>query len=175
MRRLTDADALRRLMRALGNRAVSPGRVYFTGGATAILLQWRPSTIDVDLRLDPDQDAVLRAIADLKDALDINIELAAPSDFIPELPGWRDRSLFIAREGLLDFFHYDFYAQCLSKIERGHATDAGDVQSMLVNGLVDRARLAELFAAIEPHLYRYPAIDVAAFRRRVNEVVAARQ
>jgi hypothetical protein len=33
---------------------------------------------------------------------------AAPSHFIPELPGWETRSLFIAREGLVSFYHYDF-------------------------------------------------------------------
>lgn len=172
MRSLTDRDRLQRLMHALGRAATTPGRVYFTGGATAVLLAWRASTIDVDLRLEPDQDSVLRAIADLKDALDINVELAAPSDFIPELPGWRERSRFIAREGRLDFYHYDFYAQCLSKIERGHEADVADVASMMNSGLVERAKLMELFAAIEPNLYRYPAIDAADFRRRVAAAAA---
>lgn len=172
MRSLTDSVRLRRLMRALGQAAAATGRVYFTGGATAVLLEWRASTIDVDLRLEPDQDTVLRAIADLKDSLDINVELASPSDFIPELPGWRDRSRFITREGPLDFHHYDFYAQCLAKIERGHTTDTADVASMISTGLVDRARLGELFAAIEPQLYRYPALDPADFRRRVTAVTS---
>lgn len=173
MRSLTDHARLRRFMHALGQAAKTPGRVYFTGGATAVLLAWRPTTIDVDLRLEPDQDAVLRAIAGLKETLDINVELASPSDFIPELPGWRDRSPFIARDGKLDFHHYDFYAQCLSKIERGHATDGADVASMIATGLVAPAKLVELFAAIEPQLYRYPAIDPADFRRRVDAVAGA--
>lgn len=34
--------------------------------------------------------------------------------------------------------------------------------------LIESARLLELFAAIEPQLFRYPAIDPAAFRRRVE-------
>ena len=38
---------------------------------------------------------------------------------------------------------------------------------MLSGGLVERARLMELFEAIEPGLFRYPAIDPAAFRRKV--------
>lgn len=173
MRSLTDQTRLRRFMRELGEAAAAFGRVYFTGGASAVLLAWRPTTIDIDLRLEPDQDTVLRAIAGLKDALDINVELAAPSDFIPELPGWRDRSPFIAREGKLDFHHYDFYAQCLSKIERGHASDGADVASMISSGLVAPARLAELFAAIEPQLYRYPALDPADFRRRVAAAVGS--
>lgn len=38
---------------------------------------------------------------------------------------------------------------------------------MMASGLVEPARLQELYDAIEPELYRYPAIDPAAFRRKV--------
>ena len=51
----------------------------------------------------------------------MNVELAAPDDFIPPLPGWRERSLHIVQQGLVDFFTLMiFYAQALAKIERGH-------------------------------------------------------
>src|SRR2546422_10047243 len=86
MRRLVDADRLRRLMRALGKEARSEARVYLTGGASAVLLGWRGSTIDVDLKIEPEQDEVLRAIPELKDRLEVNVELASPGDFLPELP-----------------------------------------------------------------------------------------
>ena len=33
-----------------------------------------------------------------KDTLDVNVELAAPDQFIPALPGWRERSEFIAEQ-----------------------------------------------------------------------------
>ena len=59
------------------------------------------------------------------------------------------------------FRHFDLYAQALSKIERGHAQDEGDVREMFDRGLVDRVKLLEYFSAIEPRLYRYPAIDPA--------------
>jgi hypothetical protein len=36
------------------------------GGATAILFGWRASTVDVDLCVVPERDAVFRAIPDLK-------------------------------------------------------------------------------------------------------------
>jgi hypothetical protein len=39
---------------------------------------------------------------------------------------------------------------------------------MIERGLVEPSRLAELYDAIEPQLYRYPAIDAAAFRRKVR-------
>ena len=34
------------------------------------------------------------ALAELKEELDLNIELASPDDFIPEVPHWRERCLF---------------------------------------------------------------------------------
>ncbi len=128
---------------------------------------WRSSTIDVDLRLEPDIDSLLRALPALKEDLGVNIELTSPPDFIPELPGWRDRSPFVFREGNVDIHHFDFYSQALSKIERGFSQDLEDVRHMLESGRVEPARLQELYDAIEPELFRYPAVDPAAFRRKV--------
>lgn len=54
MRQLTDASRLRQFMRLLGQRARSPGRVYLVGGACAVLLNWRPTTIDIDLEIGPE-------------------------------------------------------------------------------------------------------------------------
>jgi hypothetical protein len=158
-------------MEGLGRHARGPGRVYLTGGATALLEGWRASTVDVDLKLDPEPAGAFEAIAHLKDALDVNVELAAPDDFIPPLPGWRERSRFIERHGPVDFFHYDFRAQALSKLARGHARDLADVDAMLGRGLVTKDALREAFEAIVPALVRYPGIDAAAFRVRVERVV----
>ena len=69
------------------------------------------------------------------------------------------------------FFHYDFYAQALSKLERGHDKDMGDVGEMLRSGHVERPELLRLFEVIEPLLYRFPAIDPATFRRAVEDFV----
>jgi hypothetical protein len=158
-------------MRALGREARRSARVYFTGGTTAVLLGWRDSTVDVDLRLVPEEDAVYRALPQLKEDLQMNIELAAPSDFIPELPGWEGRSAFIGQEGLLAFHHYDLYSQALAKIERGHARDVADVDALLSGGHIDRGKLSSFYEAIEPSLYRFPAIDPAAFRAAVARAV----
>jgi len=170
MRRPVDAARVREFMRALGREADRAGRAYFTGGSTAVLLGWRDSTIDIDLKLEPESDRLLRAIADLKERLDLNLELAAPDQFIPELPGWRERSQWIAREGKLDFHHYDVYAQALAKIERGHAQDRDDVEQMIARQLVEPAELERRFDEIEPLLYRFPAIDAPSFRRAVEAV-----
>ena len=172
MRELTDAQRLRAFMQALGAEADRDTRVYFTGGATAVLLGWRQTTIDADIALVPESDRLLRALPRLKESLRMNVELASPAHFIPELPGWAERSPFIAREGRVSFHHYDLYSQALSKIERGHAQDRQDVAEMLQRGLVEPVRMRELFAAIEPKLYRYPALDPASFRRAVEEALA---
>jgi hypothetical protein len=172
MRALADAARIRAFMRALGRTAPAQGRIIFTGGATAVLLGWRESTIDVDIKLVPDQDAVLRAIPALKESLHLNVELASPDDFIPVREGWADRSPFVGQEGRLAFHHFELVAQALAKIERGHAQDLADVRTMLDRGLVSVEQVRNEFLAIEPNLYRYPAIDPAAFANAVAAVVA---
>jgi hypothetical protein len=151
-------------MTALGQRAHGPGRIYFTGGGTAVLFGWRATTIDLDLKAEPEPRGFFEAIAELKETVDLNLELASPDDFIPALPDWRERSILIARRHEVDFYHYDLYAQALAKIERGHQRDLADVRAMLGRGLIKRERLLELFGAIEPELIRYPAIEPRALR-----------
>lgn len=157
-------------MDAVGRAAKREIRLYFTGGATAVLSGWRSSTIDVDILMVPEDDQVFRSLPELKESLELNIEMASPADFIPEVPGWRDRSPAIDRRGKVAYYHYDLYAQALAKVERGHAQDEADVQEMIHRGLVDRSRLMQHFEQIEPLLYRFPAIDPASFRRAVERV-----
>ncbi len=162
-------------MRALGAAARDEARVYFTGGASAVLLGWRATTVDVDLAIVPDRDELLRVLPGLKNDLALNIELASPADFIPELPGWQDRSVFVAREGKVGFYHYDFHAQALAKIERGHAQDRNDVDEMLKRGLVQPETLRALFETVAQSLHRYPAVDERAFRRALDAALAPRE
>lgn len=83
MREQADATRVRALLRELGRAARTEARLYLTGGATAVLEGWRPTTLDVDLRLEPETDKLLRRLAQLKEELDVNVELASPPDFIP--------------------------------------------------------------------------------------------
>jgi hypothetical protein len=156
-------------MAALGDRVRGPGRIYLAGGATALLHGWRKMTIDVDLKPDPEPPGLFEAIADLKNELDINVELAGPDDFIPPIPDWRQRSVFIARHGPVEFYHYDPYGQALSKLQRRHGRDLLDVKSMVRDGLIRTGRLREMFDQIEPALIRYPAVDPASFRASVED------
>jgi len=107
MRAEADAPRVVALLRALGTAAREETKAYLTGGATAVLVGWRSSTIDVDLKLEPERDELLRRIAELKEELDINMELASP-----------------------------------------------------------------LFSEIEPQIFRYPALDSAAFRAKVERAFA---
>ena len=110
----------------------------------------------------------MRALPVLKDRLAINIELASPPDFIPELPGWRERSPLLFSEGNVSVHHFDLYSQALSKIERGFQHDLADLAAMIDRHLVEPGLLRTLYDGIEPQLYRYPAIDPPAFRRKLD-------
>jgi hypothetical protein len=172
MRELADAGRIGRFMRELGAHADRETRVYFTGGVTAVLLGWRLTTIDADLVIVPESDSLYRALPALKEELRINVELASPAHFIPELPGWRERSPLIGREGRIWFHHYDLHAQALAKVERGHRQDLHDVAEMLSRGLVERGQLRAFYEQIEPQLHRYPAINAASFRRALESALA---
>lgn len=80
MRPPVDAARVRALARELSNAAREPTTLYLTGGSTAVIEGWRASTVDVDLRLEPDSDALLRRIAEVKNQLDINIERGFEQD-----------------------------------------------------------------------------------------------
>jgi len=170
MRPRADAERVRAFARELGRLTRKPARIYLTGGATAVLEGWRASTVDIDVRFEPDTDELLRNLPDLKERLQVNVELASPPDFIPELPQWRERSPFLFREGVLDVHHFDPYSQALSKVERAFDQDLDDVRDMIDRGLVEPSRALELYNAIEPELFRYPAIDPGTFRARVQAV-----
>ena len=171
--RLTKEKLLKFLDR-LGASAKAPGTCFITGGGSALLLGWRETTIDVDLKFDPEPAGVFDAIPSLKRELQINVELAAPSDFLPPLKQWRERCKFIGRYGQLEVYHYDFHSQALSKLERGHAKDLLDVTEMLRRALVTPAELLAHAEAIRPDIKRYPAVDEESFVRRVREFLEER-
>jgi len=147
-------------------------RMYLTGGATAVLEGWRDSTVDIDVRFEPDADAALSRISEIKERLEVNVELASPLDFLPALPSWQERSRFRFREGNLEVFDFDPYSQAMSKLERGFELDLLDVRSMIQAKQVEPAKLASLFEEIEAQLYRFPSVDPASLRQAVESLVA---
>ena len=173
MRKAVDADRVRRFMREAGAAAAREGVCYLAGGTSAVLIGWRATTVDVDLKLEPEQDELMRALPGIKDRLAINIELASPAEFIPLPVGWEERSESVGREGRLTFRHFDFYSQALAKLERGHSLDVADVREMLSRGLVEPRALGARFLEIEPELYRFPAVDPLAFAGAVGELLGS--
>ena len=138
-----------------------------------MLIGWRTTTADIDLVMRPESDAMLRAIPALKERLQLNVELASPDQFIPVPAGWESRSPIVKRIGRVTVRHYDFSAQALAKIERGHTRDLADVRAMLAHGLINAVTIREQFAGMEPELYRFPAIDPPSFRHAVDDMFPA--
>src|SRR5947209_18074555 len=103
-------------MKAIAAEAKTPGKIYFTGGATALAFGLREQTIDIDIKLDPEPQGSFEAIARLKNTLDCNVELASPDNFIPASNDWREQSPHIETIGKVEFYHYDLGLQALSKI-----------------------------------------------------------
>ena len=168
MREVADRARIEAFLAALAHEATAETNIYVVGGTSAVLVGWRQATIDVDLVMRPESDAMLRAIPFLKEKMQLNVELASPDQFIPVPPGWEERSPVITRIGRVTIRHYDFSAQALAKVERGHARDLADVDAMLARGLISVADVRGQFARMEPELYRYPAIDPRSFREAVD-------
>lgn len=170
MREVADRERIGAFMTALARHATAEVDVFLVGGTSAVLIGWRATTIDVDLVMRPESDAMLRAIPLLKEQLRLNVEFASPDLFIPVPPGWEQRSPVVTRIGRVTFRHFDFVAQALAKIERGHARDLADVQAMTAHGLIKAADVRAQFARMEPEMFRFPAIDPPSFRRAVDAV-----
>jgi hypothetical protein len=170
MRRPLDRVRLRTVLDELARASREPTTVYLVGGTTAVEYGWRTTTIDIDLLLEPERDEVVRAASDIKNRLQVNLEFASPLDFLPPLPGWQDRSPFVAQLGELTVRHFDPYSQALAKLERGFDQDRRDVAAMFERGLIEGSELRRLFDSIEPALYRFPAIDPGSLRAEVDRV-----
>ncbi|MEM6930506.1 MAG: DUF6036 family nucleotidyltransferase [Myxococcota bacterium] len=167
MRPLVDRERLTRFLVELGRRVRTPTRLYLVGGATAVVEGWRGSTADIDIVVEPESRELLEGLPKLKERLDVSVEFASPAHFVPELPGWRDRSHWIEQHGVIQVYHYDFVSQAVAKIERGHRQDLDDARRML-ESKVDVTRLRELVEQTRPELVRYPAVDPEAFQSKLD-------
>jgi hypothetical protein len=172
MRADADRRRIERLLTELGKHGGGGDRIYLAGGTSAVAIGWREFTQDVDLRIESaNSEPLLRAITELKDSLDVNVELTGPLDFLPAPPGWQERSTFINRYGSVDVYHTDFALQALAKLQRGFERDLLDVRAMLERGLTSAAAIQQTFKAIEPELYRFPAVDMDELRGIVSRLV----
>jgi hypothetical protein len=162
-------DRLRRLMQEIARTAPARRafRVFFVGGATAVYLGFRPSSIDADLW--SADDGVFRDVQDIKERVDVNVEFARPEQFVPPLEGSEGRHLLVKTLGRVSFFHYDPYAQALSKIVRGLERDLVDARAFIAGGLVEPGRLRALVKEIPGSVYaKYPTLSREAVEGAVE-------
>ena len=170
MRAPVDRARLQAFLGDLSRAAREPTRLYLTGGASQLLRGLRESTVDVDLTLEPESDELLRSMVELKESLNLNVEIVSPAHFVPALPGWRDRCEFVMQMGKLAVHHFDPYTQALSKLERGHVRDLQDIQALVREGIVDPLRLRSLLAEVQSELFRYPAIDAPSLFKAADRL-----
>ncbi len=163
-------DGLRALMKEIARTAPrrKSYRVYFVGGGTAVHSGWRESTIDADIS--SDDDTVFRDIQDIKERLQLNIEFARPEHFVPPLRGSNDRHVFIETIGRVGFYHYDPYAQLLSKVVRGFNRDMQDAENFIHSGMVDPELFRSLVQRIPDRSFaKYPALSRQAVLDAVQD------
>ncbi len=146
-------------------------RVFLVGGGPAVLEGWRESSIDADLYAA--QDDIFRDVQTIKERLRLNIELVRPEDFVPPLDGSDTRHVFIETVGSVSFYHYDPYAQLLSKVVRGFARDLIDAKALVANGMVDPDRFRNLVEDIPESVYsKYPRLSPQAVRAAVQDFLS---
>lgn len=169
MRREATRERITAFMKEIANRAPRTGsyNVYFVGGGTAVYLGWRQSSVDVDVY--SDKDVVFRDVQKIKEDLEINVEFARPEYFVPPLKGTTERHVLIDTIGPVTYFHYDPYAQVLSKVVRGFKRDLDDARQFIQTGMVDPAKLRSLTAEIPDSAFaKYPALSRSAIENAVE-------
>ena len=126
-------------------------RVYLVGGGSAVYFGWRKSSLDADLWAD--DDSVFRDM--------------------PPLKGSAERHELIDRMGNVTFYHYDPYAQALSKIVRGFDRDLIDARCFIRDGLVAPQILRELVNAIPESTYaKYPNLSPSGVQKAVDSFLS---
>lgn len=104
--------------------------------------------------------------------MQINIEFAAPGDFIPLPLQWETHAQFVGRYGSIDVFYFDFYSIALSKIERGNNRDIADVKLLIQHGLITLDELDKAYQEVLAQLGkgRYPRITPQRFAERYQAI-----
>jgi len=169
-------ESLRGLMEELARSARTKRsyRIFLVGGGTAVWSGWRKSTIDANLFAD--NDDIFRNIQGIKERLQLNVEFVRPEDFVPPLAGSESRHIFIETIGTVSFYHYDPYAQLLSKVVCGFNRDLADAREFLASQMVEPVRFQALVHDIPESAYsKYPALSHAAVQETVDAFLSSVQ
>jgi len=157
-----DRGRIREFLLELSCRFRHTARILLVGGTTMVYEGLRGKTLDIGVKLVVEpryHGELIRAIRDLKDELDVNVEEAAPDEFIPLPSGSDRRHEYVGRFGEIDGYHYDLYSTALSKIERGRTQDIEDVLDLLRAGRIRWEELSSFFDEI------LPAVGTAGLRQ----------
>lgn len=166
-RKIITKEILQSFMKSIGKILKKRAALYLTGGSTAILYGFREGTIDIDIA--GDMDELFSYIPKIKERLQINIEMAKPTDFVPSLPGEENRHITIGTFGKVTFMHFDPYAQAFSKIVRGHETDIADAKALVNAKLVEAKKLCEMVKKLpDDNFARYPRLNRPAVEAAVE-------
>jgi len=174
MRRGVDKAAIESFLQQLGRTFYKPARLYLVGGAALVHLGIRPGfTQDIDVQVSgPHGRDLIVTIQELIERMQINIEFAAPGDFIPLPSQWEAHARFVDRYSLIGVFYFDFYSIALSKIERGNTTDIADVKLLIQEGIITLVELDQAYQEVLAQLGkgRYPRVTPQRFTRRYQSV-----
>ncbi len=170
MRRGVDKAAIESFLQQLGRAFHKPARLYLVEGAALVHLGIRPGfTQDIDVQVyGANEGDLIVTIQKLIERLQVNIEFAAPGDFIPLTLQWEAHAQFVGRYGTIDVFYFDFYSIALSKIERGNDRDIADVKLLMQHGMVTPDELDKAYQEVLVQLGkgRYPRITPQRFAER---------
>lgn len=178
MRAPADRDRLDAFLQALARTVRSPLRFYLVGGSVLVDLGLRSATLDVDYVARADDPRALsdfeRELPVLKEQLDINVEPASPTDFMPVAANPLDHSRYMRSYGLIAVYHYASLA--LAKVARTAERDLEDVELLVRTGVVSWEAVELAWAearAQETGWLRHTPAQVgermAAMRRRLRE------
>ena len=174
MRRGIDKAAIELFLQKLGRAFHKPARLYLVGGAALVHLGIRPGfTQDIDVQVyGANEGDLIVTIQKLIERLQINIEFAAPGDFIPLPLQWEAHAQFVGRYGTIDVFYFDFYSIALSKIERGNDRDIADVKLLMQHSMVTIDELDKSYQEVLAQLGkgRYPRLTPQRFIERYQAI-----
>ncbi|MEO8971408.1 MAG: DUF6036 family nucleotidyltransferase [Ktedonobacteraceae bacterium] len=174
MRRGVDKAAIESFLQQLGRAFHKPARLYLVGGAALVHLGIRPGfTQDIDVQVfGANEGDLIVTIQKLIERLQINVEFAAPGDFIPLPLQWEAHAQFVGRYGTIDVFYFDFYSIALSKIERGNDRDIADVKLLIQHGMVTPDELDKAYREVLAQLGRgrYPRITPQRFTEQYQAI-----
>ena len=146
-------------------------RLYLVGGAELVHAGIRAGdTQDIDLEIsDGNLASVIRQVGQ---RLNVNVEFAAPGDFLPLPSQWEVMSQYVGRYGQVDVFYFDFYSLALSKIERGSSRDITDVELLVRQGVVTLPELDSAFGEVVAKMGQgaYFKLDPTTFTQKYQRV-----